>query len=135
MVADIQELFDPCIETLPFWNGCRHQQLLLPQCTQCGQLMHPFDRLCSACLGLERKWIRACGTGRVVSWVVYQRAYHPAYAVPYMVALIALSEGPRLIGNLVDCSPDTVTDGMPVTVVFDALSDQIVLPRWRPKNT
>jgi uncharacterized OB-fold protein len=70
----------------------------------------------------------------VFSWVIFRRAYHPAWddAIPYVVAVVELAEGPRLSSNLIDCDHAAVTCGMPVEVVFDTISPEMTLPRFRP---
>lgn len=134
IVGNIEALYHPTPETLPFWEGCSHGQLWLPQCCECRTVLHPFDSTCSVCLGPKRNWIQASGDGRMITWVIYRRSYNPAFTLPYVVALIALSEGPHIISNLVDCSEATIKAGMPVRIVFDQLTDRIVLPRFRPHS-
>jgi hypothetical protein len=52
--------------------------------------------------------------------------------VPYVVAMIDLDEGARMMGNITDCDPDDVRIGLPVVVHFEALGD-VALPQWRPR--
>lgn len=82
----------------------------------------------------EFAWIAASGKGKVHSFVVYHRAYHPslADAVPYVVALIELDEGPRMISNIVGCAAGEVRCDMPVEVTFENVSDSVVLPKFQP---
>jgi len=53
---------------------------------------------------------------------------------PYVIAIVELDEGVRLMTNLVDVSPDpaTIRIGMAVEVVFEDVSPEIALPRFRP---
>jgi len=62
---------------------------------------------------------------------VYRRAYHPALPAPYVVALVELEEGPRLISNVVGCAPEEVEVDMPVRVRFDDVGE-FTLPRFEP---
>ena len=73
------------------------------------------------------------GRGRVFSFVVYRRTYHPAMPAPYVVALVELDEGPRLISNIVGCAPEDVAIDMPVEVCFEEAGD-FRLPRFAPAN-
>ena len=79
--------------------------------------------------------MEASGRGRVFSWIVVR---HPVpkevYAdeVPYIVAIVALVEGVRMVGNLVGIDPDQVTADMPVVVRFDNVTDDITLPAFAP---
>ena len=63
------------------------------------------------------------GRGRVFSFVVYRRTYHPGMPAPYVVALVELDEGPRLISNIVGCEPEEVAIDMPVEVRFEEAGD------------
>ncbi|MGH2947235.1 MAG: Zn-ribbon domain-containing OB-fold protein [Solirubrobacteraceae bacterium] len=73
------------------------------RCLLCGYAWLPPGGECPSCLGAEWTWETAAGGGRIVSWVVYHRAYHPAFAdrVPYNVAIVELDEGPRLVTNVI----------------------------------
>lgn len=133
IVGNIDPLYHLTPETLPFWEGCSHEELWLPQCSECQTILHHFDAICSVCLSPTREWVRASGEGKVISWVIYQRSNNPVFAIPYVVALVALSEGPHMISNLVDCSQPTKTAGMSVRIVFDQLTDRVTLPRFRPR--
>jgi uncharacterized OB-fold protein len=75
------------------------------------------------------------GRGTVFSFVVFHRAYHPAFSndVPYNVALVELEEGPLMISNVIGVAPDAVYIGMPVEVVFVEIAPGIWLPKFRPR--
>jgi hypothetical protein len=63
------------------------------------------------------------------------QVYHPGFAseVPYAVVVIELEEGARLVSNLVDCHPGEIRAGMPVEVVFDDVTPEVTLPKFRPR--
>ena len=54
--------------------------------------------------------------------------------MPYAVVAIELEEGPRMITNLADCKIDDIKVGMPVEVVFDDVTEEITLPKFRPTS-
>ena len=62
------------------------------------------------------------------------RAYHPAIKVPYTLAVIELKEGAKITSNVIGIEPSKVKCGMPVEVVFDKLSDEVTLPKFRPAS-
>jgi uncharacterized OB-fold protein len=66
--------------------------------------------------------------------VTFHRVYHPAFAkeVPYVVALVELDEGPRLLTNIVGIKPENVACEMPVKVVFDDVSEEVSVPKFAP---
>jgi uncharacterized OB-fold protein len=76
------------------------------------------------------------GTGRVYSFTVMRRAYHPGLAdsVPYTVAVIELDEGVRMVSNVVECRPEDVLVGMDVAVVFSELTPGVKIPRFTPRS-
>jgi uncharacterized OB-fold protein len=76
--------------------------LSFQRCAKCSNAWLPPRDACPACLSPEWAWEAASGRGRVLSWVIYHRAYHPAFAerVPYNVAVVELDEGPRLVTNI-----------------------------------
>ena len=74
------------------------------------------------------------GRGTVFSYAVMHQVYHPGFAaeVPYAVVVVELAEGARLVSNLVDCPLRDVTIGMPVEVVFEEVTPEVTLPKFRP---
>jgi len=69
----------------------------------------------------------------VFSFAVMHQVYHPGFAteVPYAVVLVALDEGPRMISNVVGCPASEIRVGMPLEVVFEAVSPDVTLPKFR----
>jgi hypothetical protein len=80
------------------------------------------------------EWAPASGRGEVYSYTTVfrppTRDFQPD--VPYVVAVVELTEGVRVISHIVDCPPDRVRIGMPVEVSFERVSDEIALPQFRP---
>jgi hypothetical protein len=117
----------------PFFAAAREHRLVVQRCAGCGALRFPARELCSGCLGTTAAWVPVSGRGEVFSYNVMHQIYHPGFAgdVPYAVVVVKLAEGPKLTTNLVDCSPAAITIGMPVEVVFDDVSSDVTLPRFR----
>lgn len=95
----------------PYWDALREGHLVLQHC-RCGHVGLPARRHCRRCLGGELNWQRASGRGRLISWVIYHTAYHPAFEqrLPYNVALVQLDEGPRLLTNIAGSLDALVAD-------------------------
>ena len=127
----------PNPETAAYWEGCRKHELLIQRCTQCGEYQFYPRILCSACLSEHTEWVRSAGRGHVLTFTIVRRAVSEAYApeVPYVVVLIELAEGPRMMSNLVQCNPDSVRVGMPVEVIFEDWSEDITIPKFRPATS
>ncbi len=117
----------------PFWEGCRRGQFLLQRCTSCAATQFYPRTLCSACGRGELEWVAAAGAGEIVSYTVVRRAITEAFAarVPYVVAIVRLAEGPQLMSHIVDCDPDAVRVGAPVTLGFEDLDGEASLPVFR----
>ncbi len=120
----------------PFWDGCRHGELVLQRCSHCGRLRYPAAIVCPNCLAPEAQWQPVSGRGKVFSFVVFQRAYHPAWErkVPYNVALIELDEGPIMLSNVVGVDNATLAVGLPVAVAFEAVDESLAIPVFKPAN-
>ncbi len=123
-------------DTKGFWEGCREHAIRIQQCSDCGHLRWPPAFLCPQCLSRNTQWISASGRGTVYSFVVYHVAYDPAFLgdLPYVVALVALEEGPHLLTNLVECDPGNITCDMPVEVIWDDVAPGVSLPKFRPRS-
>jgi uncharacterized OB-fold protein len=104
-----------------FIDGALHGKLLLPVCRNCGLLMAPPVANCWQCLSDEFDWRPAAGTGTVFSYIEYHRAWIKSFApyVPYQVAIIELTEGPRLISNVLAPANEPVRIGQRVRVAFE----------------
>ncbi len=127
----------PTPETAPYWQGCHEHELRLQHCRGCGQYQFYPRIICSGCMGDDLQWVAVSGVGEVLSFTLVRRAVSAAYSseVPYVVALIQLREGPTMMSNVVECDPESVAVGMPVTVLFEDWSDAVSIPKFRPRLT
>ena len=118
----------------PFWEACRRHQLALPHCTACAHAFWPPGPLCPFCFAAAVEWRRVSGRGTVSSFVVVHPKWFPAFAaeIPYNAVQVELEEGPRLTANLVGVANDAIAVGLAVEVVFDDVTDEVTLPRFRP---
>ena len=132
--APVKHFPRPTPETEVYWQGCRKHELLLQRCTQCNEFQFYPRIICTKCTSENLEWVKASGRGRVLTFTIVRRAVSEAYAadVPYVVALIQLDEGPKMMSNVVQCDPETLDIGSPVQVVFEDWSDEISVPQFRP---
>jgi len=123
-------------ENRPFWEGLGQGELRLQRCRGCGHHRYPIASVCPRCLNAESEWVRLSGRGKVFSYVIFHQVYHEAFRAdaPYNVALIQLDEGPFMFSNVVEVPNAAIRCDMPVTVVFDPVTDTITLPRFRPQE-
>lgn len=124
----------PSPESLPYWQAAREHRLVIQHCGACGQFWFPPSQSCPHCLASNFTWTPASGRGKVFSFVTYHRVYHPAFAkeVPYVVALVELDEGPRLLTNIVGVPPEQVVCDMPVQVTFEDYDEGAAVPKFMP---
>lgn len=120
--------------SMPFWEGCRAGELRLQHCAGCDRFQFYPRIVCTGCGRGGLAWRAVSGRGRVASFSVVRRGLSPAYVAPYVVALIDLDEGPRLMSNIVDTDPAAVAVGDRVEVQFESWGDDHVLPVFRVAN-
>lgn len=121
-------------ESRPFWEGCRQGKLLLQYCDRCQQYQFYPRLYCMQCGAENPRWVEASGRGVIYSYTIIRQNKSPEFAddTPYNVAIVQLEEGPRMLSNVVDIAPAELRVELPVTVVFDRVTDTISLPRFRP---
>ena len=120
-------------DTQFFWDGTRVGELRIQRCVACGALRHPPGPMCTACgTASAGGYVTAAGTGEVYSYVVHHHPPVPGKELPIVIALVALPEGVRMVGELRGAAPDEVRVGTPVQVIFDRVDDELTLPSWSP---
>ena len=121
-------------ELAPFFAAAKRGELAVQRCTACGLRRFPPREVCSACWSRDVEWVAVPGTGEIYSFYLMHQVYHPGFAgeVPYPVVVVQLDEGPRVTSNLVDCPREAIRIGLPVEVVFEELSPEVTLPKFRP---
>lgn len=106
----------------PFWQAARAGVLVLQRCRTCGRWEWTPQMACSACHTETLDWQEASGRGTLYSFSVVTRPQTPDFATPYVVAIVELAEGPRMLTDLVGADTDSARGnlaiGMPVEVAF-----------------
>lgn len=110
----------PDVDSEPFWEAAGRGELVLCRCGDCREWMQPPLERCRHC-GAPTAFEPAAGDGTIYSYIVVRHPSVPAYAadLPYVVALVELTEGVRLPGRLRGASADDVAVGQPVRVGFE----------------
>ncbi len=118
---------------LPFWEAAKRGELRMQRCLDCGHIRYPIGPVCTDCLSERTEWVQLSGRGRVFAYCVFYQLYNPAFKedIPYNVAIIQLDEGPRMISNVVGCNNEEVKIGDRVGVVFDPVTEDVSIPRFR----
>lgn len=118
----------------PFIDGCHQGVLRLQRCTRCHRHQFYPRLVCGYCWARDLEWVSASGKGRIASFTVVRLAVSPAHEAPYVVALVDLKEGPRMMSRVTDCDPESVQIGAQVKVAFAETSDGAPLPVFEPDN-
>ena len=134
-MAASRALPQPTPETQHFWDGTRAGELRLQRCDECALVYFPPRPFCPGCSSRSVNVFRASGRARLYSYVISHRPA-PGFEPPYAIAVVELEEGPRMMSNLVDTpqTPEALILDMPLEVVFEAVSDDISLPLFRPAS-
>lgn len=119
-----------------YWQAARRHELLLQQCSDCERFRFYPRSVCPHCLSDKFRWRPSSGRGRVYSFTIIHRAPTPAFRdqVPYVLALIDLDEGVRMMSNVIDCDPGVVRIGLRVEVIFADVTPEISLPKFKPSG-
>ena len=125
-------------EAKPYWDGLKEGRLMLPCCTACGGAFFYPRVICPRCGARDIAWIKASGRGKLHTFAIAHQSINRAMKVspPYVLAMVELDEGPRMLTNLVNVAPDpkALRCDMPVRVVFSRLTDEVTIPLWEPAS-
>lgn len=122
----------------PFWEAARNGRLELPRCDHCGTFHTYFEPWCSHCSREGVHWEQLSGRGRIWANCRFHRMYFPGFDGPYNVAMVELEEGPRLMTNIVGIPHGTLDElpiGLPVQAVFEGVTDEVTLVKFKPVGT
>jgi uncharacterized OB-fold protein len=119
--------------TLPWWQAAAEHRLVVQRCTSCGHTRMPAP-LCPECRSVNSEWQQVSGRGEVYTFTIVHRPIAAGQPLPTVVAVIALegAGGVRMHSNLVGVDPSAVEIGMPVEVVWEDMSADLAIPRFRP---
>ena len=123
--------------TQPFWDSLKAHSIKLQRGKQSGKWVYYPRAVMPGNLDEELEWAPVSGRGSVYAFAIPSRHPNPAFGsrAPYVVALVELEEGVRVLSNLIDVdpTPEAVKIGMPVEIVYDDVTDAITLPRFKPR--
>jgi uncharacterized protein len=112
-----------------FLHAIEHR--LVVQACECGHMQFPGGPVCSVCLGNRLRWHQTKGTGSLMAWADFHRAYWAGLRgdLPYRVCVVKLDEGPLLVSNL-PMDDTGIRIGARVRVRFDDIGPNLTLPRF-----
>ena len=120
----------PDAESEAFWSGALEGKLLVQECSVCGHRQLYGRSLCTNCHSAALNWIEASGRGTVYSRTIIRQNPSRSFKhlIPFVVALIDLDDGPRMMSNVVGTPAEDVKIGDRVHVTFEPVSDAAALP-------
>ena len=123
----------PDPDSAPYWTAAHEGRLVVQRCSSCGaHQLYGRDR-CLVCRG-PVEWVPASGRGTVYSYTVIRQNYARPFRdqLPYVVALVDLAEGPRVMTNVVGCDPEEVSIGLAVRARFEVVSEAAGIALFEP---
>ena len=127
--------------TRTYWDAVAEGRLLLRRCADCGRPHHYPREFCPHCWSEAVDWEQASGRATLYTWSEVRANDLPPFRdrLPYVVAVVELEEGPRLMTTVVDCPVEQLRIGMALLVSFPTLSMDVregpldpVAPVFRP---
>ena len=127
----LPDIDDPIMR--PFWDGCHAGKLLLQRDRETGQFHWP-PKPSYWKGGTRLEWVECSGHGIVYTYVIGSEPFLPAFQdmLPHIMVVVQLEEGPRIVGHMVNCTPEEMAFEMPVRIVFRPLTERVTLPVWTP---
>lgn len=121
--------------TLPFWQAAAEHRLVVQRCTGCGHTRLPPAPICPECRSDDSDWKPVSGRGEIYTYTVVHRPIAAGQSLPFVIAVIALEDsgGVRMLSNVVGAKWEDVRVGMPVEVVWEDMSAELAIPRFRPR--
>jgi uncharacterized OB-fold protein len=116
-----------------FYDFCKRHELRFQRCSRCATWRHIPRHLCAKCGSGEWEWSKSSGRGKVFSWTTIMQPALPQFAksVPYSAVVIEMDEGVRMVSWLVDTAPENLRLDHPVEVVFDDITEEVTLPKFK----
>ncbi|NKY33289.1 hypothetical protein HGA13_09430 [Nocardia speluncae] len=111
-----------------FFDELNAGRISVQCCDSCAELRHPPVPMCPACHSLAWSARTMSGAGELISFVVMHHPVRPPFQDGYIVALVELAEGPRLVMNLEEIEEDHIEIGMKIHVAVRAVDAELVLP-------
>jgi hypothetical protein len=116
----------------PFFEAAARGELLYQRCPKCGFAQFYPRPVCTAC-GADPEWATASGRGVVHTWTVVRQNAMPPFEdeLPYVVAMVELPEGVRMLTNVTGCAVDEVQVGLALEAYAVEFAPGLALPFWR----
>ena len=121
--------------TKPFWEATKRGELIIPYCNSCSTLFFYPREVCPNCFSKDLGWKKMSGKGHVYTYTHVRQAVHPSFqsANGHIYAIVQLDEGPKIPSGISGCEPKEVYVNMPVSVVFDDITEDYTLVKFQKR--
>ena len=121
-------------DSAPYWASVKEHKAKIQKCNSCGKYRFPPSPSCYYCGSPDGSWESIAGKGALYSWIVVHHPVDKRFAseVPFVVALVELAEGPRIVGRMYECRPEDMKAGMPVQVQYRNVDSELTLINFKP---
>lgn len=120
-------------DSKPYWDGCRQGELRYQICESCNEVVFHARAACPYCLSDTLRWAQSAGKGAIYSFAIQQLPVdrlHPG-KVPLTLGIVQLDEGFHMFTEIDSTDPKVLKIGARVTVYFDQVAPDLVLPKFR----
>ncbi len=118
-----------------YWEKAKNHELWVRKCNACNKAyFYPRD-FCPKCHSRDVSWVQSSGKGTLYAFSIVHRSPPPfRQRCPYVVALVEVEDGTRIPTNLVmdDPTPEKIKIGMPLEVIFEDVTEEVTLPKFKP---
>ena len=125
--------FTPSTKVSDFARPLRDGRLMGSRCKRCGATAFPPRADCHACLSGDFEFVEVSGKGTLVTYTKIVAAPTGFEDLaPYMIGVVELDEGVRMMVPLQNITVDSAKLGMRLRVCWQKLSDEITYPAFEP---
>jgi uncharacterized OB-fold protein len=122
----------PDSDSRPYWEGLAQGELRIQRCDACSRAVFYPRSLCPHCYSEKLSWIVAIGRGTIYSYTVAHQAFGAfAVDVPFVIAIVELEEGVRMMSRVIDAPRERIAIGARVQVTFEKAGEDLTLPYFR----
>lgn len=103
----------------------KRYRLIGSKCPNCGKTYFPPRNVCRECGATKLEEVKLSETGRIITWsVVHEPPRGFERYVPYVIAVVELDDGTRLMSQITDCEPEELQIGTRVHTVFRKIREE-----------
>ncbi|HEU5230087.1 MAG TPA: Zn-ribbon domain-containing OB-fold protein [Ktedonobacteraceae bacterium] len=119
-------------DSRPYWEGLAQGELRIQRCDACSRAIFYPRALCPHCHSEKLSWIVASGKGTLYSYTVAHQAFGAFSAdAPFVIAIVELEEGVRMMSRIIDAPREQVAIGAKVQVTFQQIGEDLTVPYFR----